>query len=388
VLSLLPACGGGEVSGAPLSRDSAGIQIVEIPGELAQAAPTLVLSEPLWVLGGAEASADNDMTGVTSAQFMGEGVVVADEATTMLRSYSLDGSLRHTGAGRGEGPGEMPAMGSLVPYTHGAGVSLLEYMRGMIHQYDDTLGFTRQFRMHEFPTGVRMGIVAAQPNGVFLAYGGASDGPTGEGVTRMMVALERISSQHGSVDTLLALPGIEVYNLAGGYRARRFALRPALVVHDQGLVVSDGERWELRWLDTLGQPVRIVRLDRARRVVTEDMRAAQLALDHAEIDALPAGGFTGIRRMAALDFENPRFPDSLPPFDLVHGDRNGRIWLREGVAPSDSIHHWLIFGTEDLEGIVTLPSGLTVMAVRDSMVLVRREDADGVGFLELRTVTR
>ena len=62
--------------------------------------------------------------------------------------------------------------------------------------------------------------------------------------------------------------------------------------------------------------------------------------------------------------------------------------MREGVAPSDSVHQWLIFGAEGLEGIVTIPSHLTVLAVRDSMVLVRREDGDGVGFLELRTVSR
>jgi hypothetical protein len=261
-------------------------------------------------------------------------------------------------------------------------------MRGIVHQYNDTLGFVQQHQLHELPGKRRMGIVATLSDGAFLAFDSNESPPENGVITRLIVALERVSIQDATIDTLLTLPGVEVYNLAGGYRARRFAMRPALLPHDHGVVVSDGVRWELKWVDMSGKIQRIVRLNRPRRVVTDAMREAQLALDRAEIDALPAGGFTGIRRMAALDFANPRFPDSLPPFDLVYGDRSGKVWLREGVAPTDTVHRWLMFGAEGLEGVVSVPSDFAILAVRDNMALVRREDPDGVGFLELRSVQR
>jgi len=387
----LVACGDrAEVVRAPSVRDSAGVNILEIPASLASAVRVDTLSDPLWVLGAKDGALDGDMTGATSALVLPDAIVVADETSGTLRRYSLDGVQQSTGAGRGEGPGEMPMLGRLLPFVTGRGIAVLEFYRGMLHFYDDTLGFLRQQRLN-LAGGVRYGVIGVESGGSLIVFGGAYSGPESheDGViVRSPEVVERIAPEGTGIDTLFTLPGAETYGIAGGIRGRRFAVRPMILVNDSGFVVSEGERWELRWLDRQGKVNRIVRLDRPRRLVTEAMRVAQLDADHARIDALPAGGFAGIRRMAALDFENPRFPDSLPPFDETLADGAGRIWMREGASPVDSVQHWLVFGSEGLERILAISTSLQLLAVGDQLVLVRREDDDGVGYLELRGAKR
>lgn len=116
------------------------------------------------------------------------------------------------------------------------------------------------------------------------------------------------------------------------------------------------------------------------------MREAQLLLDHREINELPPGGFKGIRRIAEIDFANPRFPDSLPPIDASRLGRDGTLWLREGVAPSDSLQHWFVFRGDTLLGRLEIPARLTLLDARHDQLLLRRTDSLDLGYVELRSV--
>jgi hypothetical protein len=385
---LLTACAAPSRSdgGAIVTRDSAGITIVEYPRAAVAGAPTWQLGDRLARVGGQDADEMHDMTGAEVGRLLDSSFVVGERSNMQLRRFTLSGALLGSGAGRGEGPGELLYLASLLRTDDGFAV--VDPERGALVHYDTALQFRRQKDLRDLPGGVRMALLDVNAEGTLHARGGpwafAPPSASGE-ITRTPEVVERIAS--GRVDTLFTVPGPETYQIGTGVRGRRFAMRPLVHRTPTGFWSSDGERWELAVRNDSGRVVRLIRLDWPRRPVTEPMRAEQLRLDHQEIDELPPGGFQGIRRMAELDFADPRFPDSLPPFDHSVLGPDGTLWLREGTAPTDTLQHWLVFGGDTLLGRLELPVGLTVLDARRTLMLLHRTDSLDVGYVDLRAIS-
>ena len=87
--------------------------------------------------------------------------------------------------------------------------------------------------------------------------------------------------------------------------------------------------------------------------------------------------------------EQQRFADSVAPYDRVLNGRDGTLWLRITVTPIDTTREWLGFSAEGrLERRITLPNGWGMLAVDRDRVLVRRTDADDIGYLDIRPLER
>lgn len=369
------------------TRDSAGVTIVEYPRSVLSSIPTWQLGGRLTALGGHEADATHDMTGAQLGLLEGAGFLVGDRTNMQLRRFSLSGELLGTGAGMGEGPGELSYLGALFPTTDG--IAVVDPLRGALVLYDDSLRFQRRVNLRELPGGEKDRVLAIERGDVLYAIGGPESrpGPAPDGrILRDLLVVERLDLASGLVDTLFSLPSGEFYYLGGGTRGRRFAMRPIVHRTSTGFVSSAGERWQVLTHDGGGTVHRLLRLDWPRRPVTEPMRTAQLRLDQKEIDDLPAGGFGGIRRMAAMDFADPRFPDSLPPFDTSVLGRDGVLWVREGVSPTDTLQRWLVIVGDSLLAKLVMPIGLTLLDARRDRLLLRHSDSLGLGYVEVRSI--
>jgi hypothetical protein len=370
------------------TRDSAGVSIVEYSRAAVAALPVWQLGEVLTVLGGEDADENHDMTAVVGGLLSDSGFVVADKVNMQLRQFSASGQLRAVSGGRGNGPGQMVSLTNILRTP--AGLVAMDFSRGVLVVFDDSLRLRREVSSREFEGGVRYGVFGVERDGTIYARGGPRRGhpltPQPSDIRRETEVVERLHPGSGRVDSLFTTLGMEYYHLDTGMRVRRFGMRSFVHRTSDGFVTGEGERWEIIGPDSTGTIRRVIRLDWPRRSVTEAMRTEQLRLDHMEIDALPPGGFVGIRRIAALDFADPRFPDSLPPFDRSSLGRDGTLWLREGSAPTDSLHRWFIFRDDSLLGMLALPSGLEVLDAERDRILLRRTDSLDLGYLELREV--
>lgn len=369
-------------------RDSAGIVIIDYPMAVVAAVPTWSLGPVVSSLGGPEADAVHDMTGVESALLEDSAFIVSDASTMQLRRFSFSGEFLGTGAGSGEGPGELASVGTLL--TTAKGIAVLDFARRLLVHYTPTLQFSDQLSLRDLPGGIRYGVLALDASGGLITLGGAEgfppQTPSGE-IQRAQWVVERLLPTGRQADTLFSVPGGEFYSIGGsGTRLRRFGVSSFVQKSPTGFLSGDGARWEVLVRDSSGNVQRIIRLAVPRRPVTESMRTEQLRLDHREIDELPPGGFKGIRRIAELDFANPLFPDSLPAFDRFKVGADGTLWVREGMAVTDSVQHWFVFHGDSLVGRLPLPGPHTLLDVHRDRVLVRRADSLDVGYIELRAI--
>ncbi len=327
------------------------------------------------------------MTGVEVGLLEDTTFVVGDGATMQLRRFSNSGNLLGTGAGQGDGPGELLSIGTL--FATADGLAVVDISRGMLAVYGNSLHFRSQVNLRELPGGERSGVFARDRDGGLYALGGPQarrpPSPT-SAILRQPLVVERFTLSSGRVDTLFTVPGPEFYFVGGGTRTRRFGMQPFVFRTPGGFVSGNAEQWEFVDRDASGTVRRIIRLDWPRRAVTEQMRTAQLRLDHQRIDDLPVGRFQDIRRMATIDFADPHFPDSLPPFDASRLGRDGTLWLREGMAPSDSQQRWFVFRDDTLLSTLELPRGLDLLDAQRGRLLLRRTDSLDIGYVELRSI--
>ncbi len=390
LLAFLTACAAPTAQNARqmTTRDSAGVTIVEYPRGLVAELPVWQLGDALTVIGGEDADQSHDMTGVIGGLLEDAGLVVADETNMQLRRFSTSGELLAATGGRGSGPGELLYLTQVLRSPDGP--AAMDFGRGVLVIYDDSLRYLREVAFREFDGGTRYQVIGVEDDGTLLARGGPRQGhslePQKSEIRRDAEVVERLHPGSGRIDSLFTTSGPEYYHLTNGMRGRRFAMTSFVGRNVDGFLSSEGERWEIVGRDSSGAIRRVVRFDLLRRPVTEAMRAAQLRLDHAEIDALPPGGFEGIRRLAALDFADPRFPDSLPPFDRSRFGRDGTLWLREGTAPSDSLQRWFVFHGDSLLATLSIPAGFDVLDAQRDRVLLRRTDSLDIGYIELREV--
>lgn len=371
-------------------HDSAGVVIVDYPRVVVAAVPNWNLGPVISSLGGPEADAVHDMTGVESALLEDSTFIVGDGSTMQLRRSSFSGAVLGTGAGVGEGPGELMSIGPLL--TTAKGIAVLDFARGILVHYTPTLQFSSQLSLRDLPGGIRYGVLGLDASGGLVTLGGVEgpppETPSGE-VQRAQWVVERFLTAGRQADTLFSVPGREFYSIGGsGTRLRRFGVSSFVQKSPTGFLTGDGARWEIVVRDSTGTVQRIIRLAVPRRLVTESMRTEQLRLDHQEIDELPPGGFKGIRRIAELDFANPLFPDSLPAFDRFKHGADGTLWVREGMAITDPLQHWFVFDGDSLVGRLALPGPHTLLDAHRNWVLVRRADSLDVGYVELRPIVR
>jgi len=386
-LLLLAACGSTRSESLGITiRDSAGVRIVEYPRDAVASASTWHANEIITTLGGIDADESTDATNAYFGNLVDGGFVVVDIRTLHLRLFTDSGTLVATGGGRGEGPGELSSIWRI--FRTEVGIAAYDWPRGELTLYDDSLRYTQELTLRDVVSGA---VVSYDSDGTVYRIAASETGAfhtTSTDIVRAPQYMVRTRATGGPTDTLFQVLGAESYALGSGSRARRFSLMPLIKRSSTGYLSSDGERWEVVSRDHDGNIHGYLRLDWPRRAVTEEMRQERLRLDRAEIDELPPGGFVGIRRMAQLDFADPRFPDSLPPFEQSILGRDGTLWLREGQAPTDSLQRWLIFLADSLIGRLELPADVEVHDADTGRMLLRRTDSLDIGYLELRRVDR
>ncbi|MFV1988672.1 MAG: 6-bladed beta-propeller [Gemmatimonadota bacterium] len=357
------------------ARDSAGVQIAENSGE-----PPITLTvdgPPRLDIGVAEGDPMLQLSRVVGAVFTGAGeLVIANAGTSELRFFDASGSFVRTIGRQGEGPGEFTALGSIFV----RGDSLVAYDRR-------TLRFTIFDREGELVGTTPPGdtFVGLLGDGTLISYGVTTRGmPDPGSVTRSSGILLRHPPDGSQPDTIVrfAMNDRYVHTEIPGFSERMFGRTTELVFGDDGVLIADNDRYELREVRVNGSVARLTRWDRPNRPVTsvevdayleraaarygDDPRAemfGQTLRDQPPPAMMPAFGRSGLIRTAR---------------PAVFRSAAGNLWVLEYVAFPDDPETWQVFDQEGrLRGAVVLPHGVEITSVgAGGLVAVRRDDLD------------
>ena len=289
------------------------------------------------------------------------GIVMGNGGSQELRFYDAHGRFIGASGGDGEGPGEFRSVGFI--WRLGAdSLAVLDYRLFRISVFDLNGFFDRSFRLDEgssqlpFPGGIFA-------DGTVLASVSAED--TGEysqlGLIRDRLEYRRYDRAGGLLSSLVTLPGWELYkgthpDGTGFTMSTRYAVQPWTFVSGSSWYYGPGDAFEIQEWDQAGTLRRIVRLNRERRTLPQELISSM---------QMSAGSTSG----GAVQSRTVPLPDFLPAHEQIALDPAGHLWMSEYVV-GDEVPVWSVFDTDGKWlGSVSMPPGGRISEIGEDYVL-------------------
>ncbi len=381
--ALSTACGRQSEGGGYVTRDSAGVAIVEnTRGAWTETTGWRASDTPVLVIGVTEGPPELQLFRVRDARKLADGrIVVANSGTGELRFFHESGRYEQSAGRPGEGPGEYETLAWIRRFQHD---SLLAYdlgrWGGSILDRDGAFG--RSFRLappsgappvfgfEVLPDGTILGVAETSPPGLAL------------GLHRVQITFFRYRSDGELLGTLGPFPGRDVYmqTLGGGDRGPRrisgtapFGRRPGATVRGDRLCIALADGYEIDCYDTDGTLRQSIRRAVGPRPVTDADFERYVNARLARIDG------ESQRREWEPRIRALPVPETMPPYDTLAVDARDNLWVRELPPSPDGRQRWTVFDAGGVMlGSVYLPEGLRVTQIGDDFVLGIWQDELGV----------
>lgn len=381
-LLALAACGSGVGESRSVSRDSAGIRIVEndAPAWKADYAWSIA-SNPAIRIGAADGPASQQLFRVRYPRRRSDGsIILLNAGNSEARIYDTNGDFIRLIGRAGSGPGEFRS-----PIRLWLGVDDTVFIADLdrLSVFDSAGSFIRS---HAF--GLAFPEARLNDGSYFrTAYAPGVDGAQ-LGQSRPDYVLVRMASDGTIADTITRIAGAEFYRRSPdgqqifNYRAPLGAER-LLVPHNDRIYTGDGKTWEVHVLASSGELERILRRSGdARPVSAEAIRAFEAQM----LESMR----TDEQRVALQQlFREWTYPEMQPVYDRLLVDGADNVWLRNFQLPAVDSSQWTLFDAAGIWlGEVTLPSALAVEEIGDDYVLGVRTDELGVESVELYTLVK
>lgn len=328
-------------------RDSAGVEIIETPGDLTSGLSTIGFStEPVALI-------DGPFSGIEGVEVLdGGGVVVADEFANEIRVYSVSGALLHQVGGDGDGPTELRGPSIVRDMANPNIVYGYDRRKQKVLKFDVARGYLSPLGILE---GLHRTVGALAPvaasNGALIFKVNDIDEAT---LMARKAGTLSFSQQVWSVDVKSGNQTmVAEYEVPYAHRKENngpawdipFPLRIDVASSSQGAIVTTPGPAEVRLFDPAGNLSRVLRVAEARQPVTK----AELAHWN-EVRDFTEGG--------------PASPDSVPFFDRVLVDDRGRVWARRFTIDPTAMSIWLVFRDDGVVGwLARVPGGFEMKSV-------------------------
>ena len=382
-------------------QDSAGIEIVESVRPAWDGDGWSISAEPDLVIGRMSGD-DRYLFGeVAGAVVLRDGrVAVLDGQAALVRVYSPGGVHIEDWGGRGEGPGEFGGDPRRLLAYRGDSILVEQFAYHETNIYDDRGSFGRAIapemwvRFHQDRASLfDPSMVAVRtcctlwgglPNGAFLGSYSEMVRYAEEGTMRATV-MAAITPESGSGP---ASAGVFNAGRYFGYPDHgvieaQFEFRFSMAVGPDGYFVTEGDAYSIHAYDASGRLRRIIRLDRAPRPVTAEVRAAHEARLR---ERTPPPNEEWLRRRLAVPY-----PDHLPAFEWLHADADGNVWARQRRYGADAggPYEFFVFGADGRHlGPIQLPAGLEVYQIGADFVLGKVRDDLDVDYVHLYRIEK
>ncbi len=387
------ACGSaGGGGGAAVTRDSAGIAIVENTG-------AAWASGQEWkVIDSVVVDIAGDLDSVAGPVRLRNGrLAIANAGTHEVRIYDSIGVQIHTSGRAGSGPGEYQ---NLAGIWLGPGDSILvsDFLVRRLTVLDPEGTFRRSFSLGGatgamVPTNGRFEL--AIPQGWF------ADGSVAGVTMSFVINQSREGSYRDSVsalrygpdgmvrDTIGRFPGTEMEQMTMTMGTQSFSAPTPVPLGRQSVAVAHGDRfylaqnnaWEIEVRRLDGKLIRLIRVaTRPVPITPEDItahRKAQLK----QIESIPMmrNMPAAIKSQITARIEQAKYPATLPFLSALLIDAEGNIWAHEVQPPRmESSIFAVVESSGRLLGRVTMPADFRAASIGADAVYGVWTDADDV----------
>jgi len=315
---------------------------------------------------------------IRNARRLPDGRVVAiDLRLQTLFIFSPEGEMLAQAGREGDGPGEFKRLGGVVSL---GGDTILVYDAGHMRfsLFDTDGSFLDDRRLENPEEGVDAprltlyGLVDAVGDTVTLRGEGFSFSSSSSGDYVWENPTLRYTSDGALVGEVAEPTRTWFYGTSDGSRTRLFGGRQDVMAVNGLVYIGDRERYEVRIYDPPRGLVRVDRLERPRRRVTDETVQRyrdQLAENIEDPDRLK-------RRLELV--EKSPVADSLPWIQNVTADALGNVWVTEYAAPGQESAAVGVFSAEgEWLGTVHLPPNFRPLDIgEDYMLGVLRDELD------------
>ena len=360
--------------------ESAGIPIVT--SDMGDAVYAEVSEQPALSIGGLDGPNALWFDRIEWVARDSEGnVIVADGGSQEIRVFDSEGNHLRTMGGKGEGPGEFQSLRGVWPVGDGSVVAVEMYPPRLAHfdatgRVVETANLTDPDLWQAFtvldPVGLGGGrsIVSSveraqedsrepvRPPVPFVRHG--FDG----------TLLDTIAVLPGRPESSVALPPARTPGSRIGMPGLPLTSGPRAAGSADGMAITGGEAYEVRFVDRSGTITHIARLVDEPPPRTDE---------HIEAYARAATILGEEMIQERIEwFRNLPLPPRLPGYDRLLFADTSELWARRYGVPGSSSHRWDVFTVDGRHlGQVQVPAGLRVHGVSHGQLFgVVRDDLD------------
>ncbi len=363
---VLAGCGsaGSGTAGAPVTRDSSGVTIVETPAPVwGERSPWVVDTAPLLSIGNEDGEDAYLFSRISGATRRDDGtIVVADGFGRELRVFSAEGRHLSTHGRLGQGPGEFSFINRFA--RCGTNELWVDTDARLSIWRLDSLAFVREFML---PDNAMWPLICFDGAGLLVQQSRSPDPEAAPPNTPYNDSLlfKVVDASGAPRSTLFTLPLWEymvVHTPQGGRgMVTPFGRRSVFQANGERLVVGLAAEMRLdeydldgRWMRSLRGPPVDLAIDGAAREAYA--KAPLVRQDSMTRDWYAVGG-------------SP-FPDRMPAYDDLLRDPDGHLWVRRFAVPGTDTGAWGVFAPNgEFLGHVTLPADLEVHEIGHDYVL-------------------
>lgn len=393
------ACGGGEAAVLAVSRDSAGIRIVENQGQKWENGQGWRVPDTALVdIGGSRPDSAGDLDRVAGPVRLGDGrIAIANGGTNQVRVYGADGESLVTAGQTGNGPGEyhMP-----VGIWVAAGDSLLVFdaMLQRLSLVAPDGGFGRNLRLGggaglTLPTNGRFDFavpVTALPDGSMVGVAQSfALNQQRPGRYRDSVTVMRYGADGTVRDTLGRFPGAEMETMTLTIGTQSMATPQPVPLGRQSVNAASGTRfyvaennaWEIQVRGFDGALQSLIRVAAQPTPITPEDAEAHRKEQMEALEAQPAirNLPDAVKSQVTARVRDAKYPETLPFLSALYLDPEGNLWATEVTRPGTTESRMAVIdSTGQLLGRVTLPARFRLTAIGSDRVYGVWKDADDV----------
>ena len=380
---VLAGCGA-TAGAAPVTRDSAGVAIVENTAPAWREGEAWRLSaEPSLTIGEVDGPPEYQFGRVAGAVRLSDGrVVVADAQQNVLRDFNASGRHLASVGREGEGPGEFRSLAWVQATPED---SLLAYDPRLerVTVFSPQAEPVRSVSLRSEPGQSVLEVLGRLAGGGYLASEQPYAGPEQirGGLRRDSVLMLRLGADGSAGDSLARIPGresfVEIVEHGNTRMTLFFGRIPVFALSGDRVVLGTNDAYEMLVYSPSGALERRIRQRVEPRPVTD---ADVAALRQKFTDGLPA---QWLARAQPL-LEKMPVPATMPFYRAVLVDDAGDLWVEDYAGPRDDSHAWSVFDAQGrLLGSVDMPEALRPTQIGRDYVLGVWRDELGVESVRL-----
>ena len=385
------ACDNSNSSPESVTRDSAGVTLVQHPANLPQNLAGWSVDTTEVVSIGTSLGDDASMfSHIVYAGISPNGeLVVAEGITNDIRIFDLTGRLIRRMGGRGDGPGEFQWLRWVTIDESGSIISYDGNQRRLTRFSSDgsVAGVISLASHSELSVGNIIGYLADGSTLLQRTIGLSDDlSQVSTGLVRDTVGLYLLSPDGSDVKLIGRFPGPESIRAKGkGVKQNPapFGLNAVIAVGDSGFYVSTQENYQYQVYDYQGHLKQVVQRSIPRPLVDEESKTRWIREADEQLDKLLAKGPLPPFLMEVNGYRT--IPTYFPAHANMMLDRTGNLWIQDYLPFPDisAATTWIVFNSDGaIVAQAKLPK-LQITEITEDQVVGVWHDADSVPYVRI-----